>query len=122
MRQKRVLPKRVLVQEENQPSIKTLLQNCSTHTKSDVLDLTGDADLEAKLIIDGKCYGIKDLDKLPLFEVSTKSNTDNLGFFGELCLFSNFHPVKFEHDEVTYHSSKQFIQNQRALFCNDHYI
>ena len=53
----------------------------------------------AKLVIDGKRYGVNDLDRLPdslqPFEVSTKANEEMLGFFGELCPFSNFYPINF---------------------------
>ena len=77
----------------------------------------------AKLVIDGKQYGVNDLDKLPQklspFEVTTKSNTDTLGFFGELCPFSNFHPATFECDGIVYNSSEQLIQHKKALFCVD---
>ena len=77
----------------------------------------------AKLVIDGRRYGVNDLDKLPdslhPFEVSTKSNEETLGFFGELCPFSNFYPANFTYNGVTYHSSEQFIQQQKALYCHD---
>ena len=75
-------------------------------------------------MIDGKRYGINDLDQLPdslhPFEVSTKSNEETLGFFGELCPFSNFYPINFTYNGATYHSSEQLIQHQKALYCNDH--
>ena len=77
-----------------------------------------------KLVIDGKRYGIGDLDKLPQsispVSVSTKSNEETVGFFGELCPFSNFYPVKFNHQGQNYHSSEQFIQYTKAKYCNDH--
>ena len=77
-----------------------------------------------KLVIDGKRYGIGDLDKLPQsispVSVSTKSNDDTVGFFGELCPFSNFYQVKFNHQGQNYHSSEQFIQYTKAKYCNDH--
>ena len=77
-----------------------------------------------KLVIDGKCYGIGDLDKLPQsispVSVSTKSNEDTVGFFGELCPFSNFYQVKFNHQGQNYHSSEQFIQYTKAKYWNDH--
>ena len=77
-----------------------------------------------KLVIDGKRYGTGDLDKLPQsispVNVSTKSNEHTVGFFGELCPFSNFYPVKFNHQGQSYHSSKQFIQYTKAKYCNDH--
>ena len=76
-----------------------------------------------KLVIDGKCYGTGDLDKLPQsispVNISTKSNEHTVGFFGELCLFSNFYAAKFNHQGQSYHSSEQFIQYTKAKYCND---
>ena len=47
-----------------------------------------------KLVIDGKKYGVNDLNLLPQklhpFEVTTKSNEETLGFFGELCPLVTF--------------------------------
>ena len=75
-------------------------------------------------MIDGKRYSVNDLDRLPdslqPFEVSTKANEETLGFFGELCPFSNFYPINFTFNGATYHSSEQFIQHQKALYCNDY--
>ena len=75
-------------------------------------------------MIDGKRYSVNDLDRLPdslqPFEVSTKANEEMLGFFGELCPFSNFYPINFTFNGATYHSSEQFIQHQKALYCNDY--
>ena len=79
--------------------------------------------MELKLVIDGKHYGTGDLNKLSQsispVNVSTKSNEHTVGFFGELCPFSNFYPVKFNHQGQSYHSSEQFIQNTKAKYCND---
>ena len=76
-----------------------------------------------KLVIDGKCYGTDDLEKLSQsinpINVSTKSNDTVVGFFGELCPLSNFHPANFTYKGQSYHSSKQFIQHTKAQFCND---
>ena len=78
----------------------------------------------AKLVIDGKRCGVNDLDRLPdslhPFEVSTKSNEETLGLFGELCPFSNFYPINFTYNGATYHSSEQLIQHQKALYWNDY--
>ena len=78
----------------------------------------------SKLVIDGKRYGVNDLGKLPQklspYEVSIKTSDETIGFFGKLCPFSNFYLVNFTHNGVTYHSSKQLIQYQKALYCNDH--
>ena len=76
-----------------------------------------------KLVIDGRHYGINDLShlsqKLSPFEVTTKSNDDTLGFFGELCPFSNFYPAEFTYDGIHYNSSEQLIQHKKALYCAD---
>ena len=42
-----------------------------------------------------------------------------VGFFGELCPFSNFHP-NFSYKGKEFHSSEQFIQHTKAQYCNDH--
>ena len=76
-----------------------------------------------KLVIDGKKYGVNDLNLLPQklhpFEVTTKSNEETLGFFGELCPFSNFYPAQFTHEGIKYNSSEQLIQYKKALYCGD---
>ena len=73
-----------------------------------------------KLVIDGKKYGVNLLpQKLHPFEVTTKSNEETLGFFGELCLFSNFYPAQFTHEGIKYNSSEQLIQYKKALYCGD---
>ena len=72
-----------------------------------------------KLVIDGKKYSISDLNlfpqKLHPFEVTTKSDEETLGFFGELCPFSNFYPAQFTHEGIKYNSSEQLIQYKKAL-------
>ena len=76
-----------------------------------------------KLVIDGRRYGMEDLDKLPQsispINVSTKSNENVVGFFGKLCPFSNFYPAKFTFKGNEFHSSEQFIQHTKAQYCND---
>ena len=76
-----------------------------------------------KLVIDGKRYGVNDLSMLPQklspFEGTTKSNDDTLGFFAELCPFSNFYLAKFTHEGIHYNSSEQLIQHKKALYCGD---
>ena len=76
-----------------------------------------------KLVIDGKKYGVNDLNLLPQklhpFEVTTKSNEETLGFFGELCPFSNFYPAQFTHEGIKYNSSEQLIQYKKAMYCGD---
>ena len=77
----------------------------------------------SKLVIDGRRYGVNDLDNLPQklspYEVTTKTNEDTVRFFGELCPFSNFYLAKFSHNGISYHSGEQLIQHQKALHCND---
>ena len=74
-----------------------------------------------KLVIDGTKYGINNLSHLPQklspFEVTTKSNDEILGFFGELCPFSNFYPAQFTLNGIHYSSSEQFIQ--KAVHSGD---
>ena len=77
-----------------------------------------------KLVIDGKKYGVNDLNQLPQklhpFEVTTKSNEETLGFFGELCPFSKFFFLYNSHmKEIKYHSSEQLIQYMKAVYCGD---
>ena len=76
-----------------------------------------------KLVIDGRRYGTEDLDKLPQLispiNVSKKSNENVVGFFGELCPFSNFYPAKFTYKGQDFHSSEQFIQHTKTQYCND---
>ena len=70
-----------------------------------------------KLVINGKKYGVNDLNLLPQklhpFKVTTKSNEETLGFFGELCPFSNFYPAQFMHEGIKYNSSEQLIQYKK---------
>ena len=75
------------------------------------------------LVINGRCYGKNNLHQLPEklkpLKVSTKENPDTLGFFGELCLFSNFYRSEFIWNWHIYHSSEQYIQHQKAKYCRD---
>ena len=45
------------------------------------------------------------------FHISSRSNSDNFGFFSELSPFSNFHPSRFNFNGTNYHSSEQMIQH-----------
>ena len=75
------------------------------------------------MIIQGKRYTISNLHTLPedisTFEATSKSTKDAIGFFGELNPFSNFYKTKFELDNKTYHSTEQYIQEQKAIFFKD---
>ena len=76
-----------------------------------------------KLIIKGKRYTSKNLHLLPQpltgYNVSSKERDQHLGFFGELNPFSNFHEAHFELDGIKFHSSKQYIQYQKAKLFED---
>ena len=76
-----------------------------------------------KLVINGKRYGKNNLhqlpDKLKPMKISTKENVDTIGFFGELCPFSNFYSAEFIWNEQIYHCSEQYIQHQKAKYCGD---
>ena len=59
--------------------------------------------------------------KLNIMEITTKSNAEVIGFFGEICPLSNFYPSRFYHNGIEYHSSEQFIQHAKAKFFGDSY-
>ena len=59
------------------------------------------------------------LQNLSGYAVSGKSDEETIGFFGELSPYSNFHPCTFTLDNITFHSSKQYIQYQKAKHFED---
>ena len=81
------------------------------------------------LVIKGKRYGVnkgqgvKDINKLPKSlhptKISSRSNEEVYGFFGELNPLSNFHHAPFTYNNFTYHCSEQFIQKQKAEMFKD---
>ena len=75
-----------------------------------------------KLIIQGKSKTVHLLPKpLTGYSVTSKESDSHIGFFGELNPFSNFHPAPFTHEGITFHSSEQWIQYQKAkLFSDEH--
>ena len=74
-------------------------------------------------MINGKRYGIDNLHQLPdeldVFDITTKSNVDCIGFFGALNPLSNFYESRFEVDGVEYISSEQYVQSQKRTMFND---
>ena len=76
------------------------------------------------LVIQGRRYSTKQLHKLPSdingFKASSKENNGVIAFFGELNPLSNFHVAHFEVNGSKYHSSEQFIQEQKALHFKDY--
>ena len=76
-----------------------------------------------KLIINGRRYGKNNLqqlpDKLKPMKVSIREDSNTIGFFGELCPFSNFYEAEFIWNGYIYHCSEQYIQHQKAKYCRD---
>ena len=78
------------------------------------------------LVIKGKKYGldqgqgIKNISKLPKSinpaKISSRSNDEVYGYFGELNPLSNFHRAPFTYENFTYHCSEQFIQKKRPNY------
>ena len=77
-----------------------------------------------ELVLKGKHYSFDRLDRLPnnlnVFSLSSKEDSDTVGFFGELNPLSNFHPANFTMNGIHYTSSEQFIQHMKALTFNDY--
>ena len=78
---------------------------------------------EDVLVINSTRYTKDNLHKLPKtidrYHSTSKRNKEVIGFFGELNPFSNFHEVSFEMDGVTFHSTEQWIQYQKAKLFGD---
>ena len=74
-------------------------------------------------MINGRRYGKNNLqqlpDKLKPMKVSSREDANTIGFFGELCPFSNFYEAEFIWNGYIYHSSEQYIQHQKAKYCGD---
>ena len=76
-----------------------------------------------KVVINGRRYGTENLHQLPddlnIFDITTKSNADCIGFFDMLNPLSNFYESRFIVDGVEYISYEQFIQSQKANLFKD---
>ena len=76
-----------------------------------------------KVVINGRKYGTNNLHQLPseidVFEITSKSDMDCVGFFGALNPLSNFYESKFTVDGIEYISLEQYIQVQKALLFKD---
>ena len=74
-------------------------------------------------MINGRRYSTDNLYQLPceidVFDITSKSSPDCIGFFGALNPLSNFYESKFVVDGIEYISSEQYIQAQRAALFND---
>ena len=77
-----------------------------------------------KIVLKGRRYDVNTLNQLPeelnVFKVTTRENTETIGYFGEINPLSNFYPATFTHDGVQYISSEQFIQANKAKYFGDH--
>ena len=87
-------------------------------------EYTGLCKLDADvLVLNRKRFNIQNTDKLPekLNPSKITSKTDNNihGFFGELHPLSNFHPAPFFLDGKQFNSSEHYIQYQKALIFDD---
>ena len=75
------------------------------------------------IVIKGKHYNRDNLNDLPAeisgFKVTSKENSETIGFFGELNPLSNFHKCAFKVDGTWYHSSEQYIQHKKAEYFSD---
>ena len=75
------------------------------------------------LVIKGIRYTTNDLHKLPTelqgMKISSKENSETLGFFGIMHPFSNFHPAEFSFAGHKYHCSEQLIQHLKAVHFED---
>ena len=67
---------------------------------------------------------VEKLNKLPselnVFNLTSKSNKDTIGYFGELNPLSNFHPDPFTVNGVHYTCSEQYIQHTKAILFKDY--
>ena len=75
------------------------------------------------LVLDGKHFYRGNLHTLPSeldpAEVTSKTNSNTIAFFGELNPFSNFHEAKFNYEGEKFYCCEQFIQWKKAVFFND---
>ena len=77
-----------------------------------------------QMIIKGRSYTTQTLNQLPetlsSFAATSQSDNTSISFFGELNVFSNFHPASFSLHDINFHSSEQYIQYQKLKLFRDH--
>ena len=75
------------------------------------------------LVIKGKHYTCDNIDELPEdisgYKITSKEDSDTIGFFGELNPLSNFHRSHFIVNNHWFHCTEQYIQHKEAEFLND---
>ena len=76
-----------------------------------------------KLILNGKPYGVDDLDSLPPqlhpSEVFTRSTDDSIAFFTKMSPFSNHFLSNFRIEGIEFNCSEQFFMYSKAILFND---
>ena len=76
-----------------------------------------------KLVLKGQPYTVGMLNQLPnelnAFKVTSKEDSETVGFFGEINPLSNFYEAPFVHKGTSYISSEQFIQANKAKYFGD---
>ena len=76
-----------------------------------------------KVMIDGKLYGVNDLENLPVslkyVATCSKQNDEVVAFFGERSPLSNFYKTSFTDGSTTYHSTEMYLQHHKALLFQD---
>ena len=75
------------------------------------------------LVIKGKHYTHDNIEELPEdlsgYKITSKEDSDTIGFFGELNPLSNFHRSHFIVNNHWFHCTEQYIQHKKAKFFND---
>ena len=75
------------------------------------------------LVIKGKHYTRDNIDELPEdlsgYKITSKEDSETVGFFGELNPLSNFHRSHFIVNNQWFHCTEQYIQHKKAKFFND---
>ena len=76
-----------------------------------------------KIVLKGRPYTVDMLNQLPnelnAFKVTSKEDSQTMGFFGEINPLSNFYEAPFVHEGTSYISSEQFIQANKAKYFGD---
>ena len=74
-------------------------------------------------MIKGKHYNRNNIEELPEdlsgYKITSKEDSDTIGFFGELNPLSNFHQSHFIVNNHWFHCTEQYIQHKKAKFFND---
>ena len=76
-----------------------------------------------ELVIKGKHYNVNTINTLPKSlkpaKISSRTNDEVYGYFGELNPLSNFHHAPFTVDNTHYHCTEQLIQRKKAELFKD---